>query len=226
MPQSLSPPKNASHKAIQFLLAIITLLIIGKLLTLVPVMNRLHLAGTYKAAELVWFSAELSALVIFYFFARAIIAATPNNGNILSFLRTIAEPLTILIIVILGQELLWQLLEPFVRAPGKKVYFSVAIISILAISIWLIVRAYHSAFYLVAVSEKIAKHISQFMPHLDTTCTACGHKVKSNALFCSHCGVKITAQKNCPECSTELLANEKFCQHCGFEVKQRSDLNA
>ena len=219
MTNRLPTPNTACQKAIQYLLAIITILVIGKLITFIPVMSRLQIAGTYNAAEIVWFGAKLSALVMFYYFSRFFIAAIPNNGNILSFFRNVAEPLTILVIVIIGQELLWQLLEPFVQTTGKKIYFSLAILLIVTISIWLVLKAYQSALYLFDASQKIAKYFSRFIPNQNNTCIACGNKVMSNAVFCSHCGLKIAEQTSCLECGEVLLANEKFCQHCGTEIK-------
>ena len=217
---TLSPPPNTPcKKATQYLLAIITLLIIGKLITLIPVMDRLQLAGTYKAAEIVWFGTKLSALVMFYFFARSTIAAIPNNGSILSFFRSIAEPLTILVIVIISQELLWQILEPFVQTTGKKIYFSLAILLIVATSIWLVLRAYQSALYLFDTGQKITGYLSRLRPNSNKICISCGNLVKENAIFCSHCGLKLTKQINCLKCGEALLANEKFCRHCGAEAK-------
>jgi len=216
----LSPSNTPCKKATQYFLAIITTLIIGKLITLIPVMDRLQLAGTYKAAEIVWFGAKLSALVMFYYFARSTISAIPNNGSILSFFRHVAEPLTILVIVIIGQELLWQLLEPFVQTTGKKIYFSLAILLIVIISIWLVLRAYQSALYLFDTGKKIADYLSRFKPNLNKICMACGSLVRSNAVFCSHCGLRIAEQTSCSECGEVLLANEQFCRHCGTATKE------
>lgn len=219
----LSPPNTACQKAIQYFLAIIIILITGKLISLIPVMDRLRLADVYKAAEIVWFSTKLSALILFYFFSRSAIAATPNSGGFLSFVRNVAKPLTILLIVIVGQELFWQLLEPFVQSTGKKIYFSLAIILIIAISIWLVFRAYQSALYLFEAGQKIAKYCSRLIPNLNKSCAACGTKIRNNAMFCSNCGLKMAEQTSCLECGEVLLSNEKFCRHCGAEVKEKSE---
>ena len=221
----LPPPNTACQKAIQYFIAIIIILITGKLISLIPVMERLHLAGVYKAAAIVWFSAKLSALIMFYFFSRSTIAAIPNAGSILSFFRNIAEPLTILLIVIVGQELLWQLLEPFVQGAGKKIYFSLAIILIVTISIWLVLRAYQSALYLFEASQNITKYLSRFISNSTKTCIACGTKIKNNAIFCSNCGLKIAEKTSCSECGEVLFSNEKFCRHCGAEVKEKPEFN-
>lgn len=225
MTTSFSQFNNACQRAVQYLLAIIMVLIIGKSITLIPVMSRLQLADTFKAAEMVWFGAKLSALVMFFYFARSTIAAIPNSGGILSFFRNIAEPVTVLIIVILGQELLWQLLEPFVQEMGKTIYFSLAVILIVAVSIWLVFRAYQSAIYLFDASRVITKYLSRFIPNSNKICVSCGKPVTDNAMFCSHCGHEIEEQSNCSECGELLLADEKFCRSCGTEVKEKSDLS-
>ncbi|NOQ13963.1 MAG: zinc-ribbon domain-containing protein [Methyloprofundus sp.] len=223
---TLSPsPNTACQKAIQYFIAIIIILVIGKLISLIPVMGRLQLAGVYKAAEIVWFSTKLFALIMFYYFSRSTIAAIPNNGSILSFVRNVAEPLTILLIVIIGQELFWQLLEPFVQNTGKKIYFSLAIIFIVTISIWLAFRAYQSALYLFEASQKIAKYLSRFISDTNKTCMACGAKIRNNAMFCSYCGCKTVEQASCSECGEVLLSNERFCRHCGTEVKENPDFS-
>lgn len=219
---TIMPQTTPSQKAIQYFLAIITTLLIGKLISMIPVMSRLQLAGTYKAAEIVWFGSKISALVMFYYFARSAIAAIPNNGSILSFFRNIAEPITILVIVIIGQELLWQLLEPFVQNTGKKVYFSLAILAIVSISIWLVLKAYQSALYLFETSQQVAKFLSRFAPSSHHSCTACGHHIRNNAIYCSSCGIKIAEKTDCVECGQVLQANEKFCRHCGTEVIEKT----
>ena len=216
----LSPTDNAYQKAIQYFLAIIMILIIGKLISLIPVMSRLQLAGTYKVAQIVWFSAKLSVLILFYFFARYSLAVLPNTGAILSFFRNIVEPLTVLIIVIIGQELLWQLLEPFVQTTGKKIYFSLAILLIVTISILLVLRAYQSALYLLNAGPEITKYLSRLVPISYKICTACSKKVMENAIFCSYCGYKLEEDSSCSKCREILLADEKFCRHCGTEVKE------
>ena len=214
----LPPPITASQKAIQYFFAILSILIIGKLITIIPVMDRLQLAGTYKAAQIAWLGAKLSALVLFYYFARATITAIPNNGSLLPFIRNITGPLTILVIVIIGQELLWQLLEPFVQTAGKKIYYSLAIIVIIAISIWLVFRAYQSALYLSGTGQKIVKYISKIRYSQYKACTDCGHQIKNDAKFCSQCGLKILDHVNCSECGQLVSVSENFCQHCGAKA--------
>ncbi len=221
---TLIPPTTPCQKAIQYFLAIIAILLIGKLISIIPVMSRLQIVGTYRAAEIVWFGAKLTALIMFYYFARYTIAAIPNNGSMLSFVRNIAKPLTILLIVIIGQELLWQILDPFVQRTGEKIYFSLAIITIVIISIWLVFKAYQSALYLFEGGQQIAKYLSRLVPNSFQTCIACGNQVKNNALFCSACGNKIAEQTSCQECGEVIRANEKFCRHCGTEANEKSEL--
>lgn len=220
MANLILPVISPKQKAIKIFLAIITLLVFGKLISLIPVMDRLQVAGTYKAAEIVWFGSKLSALVMFFFFTRAMIAAIPNNGSSFSFFRDLAEPLSILLIVIIGQELLWQLLEPFVQSSGKKIYFSLAIILIVSLSAWLVFRAYRSALYLLDTKQKIINFFSHLKHFQYKKCIACGSQVTDNAVFCSHCGIKIDQQPHCTQCDQVLLSGEKFCQYCGTEAKK------
>lgn len=225
MTNLLSQADSPGHKAVQYLLAIVTILIMGKLITVIPVMDRLQLLDTYRAAEIVWFSAKLAVLILFFYFSRSTIAAIPDTGSFLSFIRNILEPLTVLIIAIIGQEMLWQLLDPFVKKLGGKIYFSLAILLIVAISIWLVFRAYQSAPYLFGSRQKITKLLSRVVPILHKNCEACGEQIKGSAIFCSHCGHKVKPQENCLECGQALLANEKFCRQCGTAINSNIAIN-
>lgn len=223
MMNSFSQSSNACQKAVQYLVAILMILIIGKLITMIPVMTRLKLVSPFKAAEVVWFMAKLSALVLFFYFSRATTSVITKSGGILTFFRDIATPLTILIIVIIGQELLWEMLKPFVRSTGKTAYYSFAIVLIVAISIWLVLRVYKSSVYLFDSKGELPDFISRFVPKIHKVCTACSEQIPGNAQFCSHCGHKAPEKKNCLECNEVLSINEKFCRHCGTAVEESSD---
>ena len=44
-------------------------------------------------------------------------------------------------------------------------------------------------------------------------CSSCGYENDEDALFCNHCGSKLT--KTCPHCSQENKADARFCKNCG-----------
>ncbi len=215
MPTTLYQSNSAGQRAVQHFLTLIFILVVAKLISWIPVMNRLQLADTFTAAEIIWFSAKFAALVIFFYFSRATIAAIPSRAGIAAFLRNIAEPITLLIIVIISQELLWQLLTPFVRATGETIYFSLAVLVIISTSIWLILKAYQATPHLFDAQQNISACLSRLIPNKHKLCTSCGKQIFSNALFCCHCGHKTQEQANCATCGQALSADEKFCAHCG-----------
>ena len=191
MSSLMSMSNNACRRAAQLFITIVIILVVGKLITLVPVMHQLQLADTFKAAEVIWFLAKLAALIMFFLFARYLIEAIPNNGGTLSFVKGIAEPLTVLLIVIMGQALLWQLLVPFVDGVGRTVYYSAAIILIVCVSVWFVLSAYRNALYIVDAVKKIDETLSRFIPQQKIVCAQCHAEISTKANYCNQCGHKI-----------------------------------
>jgi hypothetical protein len=191
MSSLMSMSNNACRRAAQLFITIVIILVVGKLITLVPVMHQLQLADTFNAAEVIWFLAKLAALIMFFLFARYLIEAIPNNGGTLSFVKGIAEPLTVLLIVIMGQALLWQLLVPFVDGVGRTVYYSAAIILIVCVSVWFVLSAYRNALYIVDAVKKIGETLSRFIPQQKIVCAQCHAEISTNANYCNQCGHKI-----------------------------------
>ncbi len=218
MPTTLYQSNSAGQRAAQHLLTLILILVVAKLISWIPVMNHLQLADTFTAAEIIWFSAKFAALIIFFYFSRATIAAIPARAGIASFLRNIAEPITLLVIVIISQELLWQLLTPFVKNTGETIYFSLAVLAIISASIWLVVKAYQATPYLFETQQNIGAYFARLIPNRHMLCTSCGQNIQSNAAFCCHCGHKAREQRSCNTCGQSLSADEKFCAHCGTET--------
>lgn len=191
MSSLMSMSNNACRRAAQLFITIVIILVVGKLITLVPVMHQLQLADTFNAAEVIWFLAKLATLIMFFLFARYLIEAIPNNGGTLSFVKGIAEPLTVLLIVIMGQALLWQLLVPFVDGVGRTVYYSAAIILIVCVSVWFVLSAYRNALYIVDAVKKIGETLSRFIPQQKIVCAQCHAEISTNANYCNQCGHKI-----------------------------------
>ena len=216
---------NASRRAAQLFITIIIILLLGKLITLVPVMQQLQIANTYTAAEIIWFLAKIISLVVFFLFARNLIEAIPNNGGALSFLRGVAEPLTVLLIVIMGQALLWQMLAPFVDDLGKTVYNSAAIILIVCVSIWFVLSAYRHSLYLVDAMRKVSGILSRFIPQQQINCDQCHAEISTNASFCSQCGHKIQKTLCCSECGEGISDEQSYCQNCGSRLNEVTEAN-
>ena len=221
---SLNPLSNNSFRqAAQLFITIVIILLLGKLITLVPVMQELQIAHTFNAGEVIWFLAKLTSLVVFIFFAHFLIEAIPNNGGTLSFVKGIAEPFTVLLIVIMGQALLWQMLSPFVDAAGRTVYNSAAIILIVCVSIWFVLRAYRHSLYIVNALREVSGILSRFIPKQQIMCDQCHAKISTNATFCSQCGHKMQKPLCCPECGKRISDDQNNCQNCGSRLNEVTD---
>ena len=211
----ISSPSNSGRRATQLFITILAILAVGKLITLVPVMDQLEVAGVFKAAWVIWFLARLAALITFYFFACYLAEAIPNCGGVLSFARGIAEPLIALLLLITVQALFWELLAPFVNGLGRTIYHSSAIILIVCVSIWLIVRAYVHAAYLVDTVAKLVEMLSGLLPQQKRTCPHCHAEMAGDAPFCMACGHKTAETARCAACGTAAAKDQKYCRNCG-----------
>jgi hypothetical protein len=220
----ISLSNNACRRAAQLFITIVIILVLGKLITLVPVMHQLQLADTFKAADIIWFLAKLAALVVFFLFARYSIEAIPNNGGTLSFVRGIAEPLTVLLIVIMGQALLWQLLAPFVDGVGRTIYNSTVIILIVCISVWFVLKAYRHALYIMDAVMKVGGILSRLIPQQKIVCDQCHAEISTNANFCNQCGHKIQKSLCCSECGEAISEGQRYCQNCGSTLSEVTTL--
>jgi len=206
------------HKAVQLLVTLLIVLFLGKVISLLPVMQKLVMFHTIKASNAVWFLAEISALCLFYFFARYTVESIPNKGGVLHFLRGIANPFTILIMVILTQDLVWQVLAPFVRHSGKTIYFSIAISIIVGVSVWLAFTVYKCANTVAASLGQLRYAVSKLIQPSKSICDHCKAELSSKAHFCDQCGHKMPESRLCPECGVNVSKDQKFCRECGADL--------
>jgi ribosomal protein L40E len=221
----ISLSNDAFRRAAQLFITIVIILLLGKLITLVPVMQRVLIADTYTAADIIWFFAKVISLVVFFIFARYLIESIPNNGGALSFIRGVAEPLTMLLIVIMGQALLWQMLAPFVDDVGRIIYNSAAIILIVCVSIWFVLSAYRHSLYIVDAIRGVSDILSRYIPQQQIICEQCHAEISKNATFCSQCGNETQKTLCCSECGEEILGEQSYCQNCGFRLKEVKEVD-
>ncbi|MGR9114272.1 MAG: zinc ribbon domain-containing protein [Gammaproteobacteria bacterium] len=206
------------RRAAQYLVTVVAVLLIGYVLSILPVMTRLEFVGVLLAADLILFVSRAAALVFFFLFARHALAAIPEHSGILSFFKGIAEPAAVLIIVIIGQDLLWQVIEPFVGGSGKTVYFGGVIALIVSVGVWLVFCAYRQAAELLDSVQYVTEQFLKLMSAQKNLCSSCGGKLTKDAKFCSHCGHKVEATTACLNCGQSLEEGQKYCQNCGKAV--------
>jgi len=122
----------------------------------------------------------------------------------------------------MGQALLWQMLAPFVDVVGRTIYNSVAIILIVGISVWFVLRTYRYSLYIINALRDISQNLSRLIPQQQIICDQCHVETPINAVFCSQCGHKIKVQETlcCTECGGKDLDDQNNCQNCGSKVNK------
>lgn len=211
---------NQCYRAAQWLIAMLSVLLLGHLIAWVPVMSQLELFRSFKAGEVVRLCSETAALVLFFFFVRYSVQAMPGQGGFIAFFKAIAEPIAILVIAILGQALLWRLIDPFVGTTGRTVYYGTAIALIVAISAWLVWVAYQNAGDVVDAAGKTVS-FAKFLfkkSGRKVICGQCGAEISSDAKYCGQCGHERPETLSCSACGKELSAGQNYCQYCGAET--------
>lgn len=210
---------SGGYRAAQYLITILIVLLVGYLISLLPIMSGLVIADRLAATDLVIFVTQMTALALFYLFAVNAITAFPKTGGALFFAKAITTPSALLIIVIIGQGVLWQVLGPFVGSAGKTAYYSIAILLIVLIGIWLVWVAFQNAPYLIDSVQEI-KETLPALPSLRTsTCPECGQLSARSAKFCCHCGHLKHKEFKCSDCGETLQPEQKFCHNCGLHIE-------
>ncbi len=210
---------SGGYRAAQYLITILIVLLVGYLMSLLPVMSRLVIADRLAATGLVLFVTQMTALVLFYLFAVNAIAALPKTGGVLFFVKAVSVPAALLIIVIIGQGVIWQVLGLFVGATGRSFYFGIAILLIVLIGIWLVWVAFQNAPYLIDSMEEV-KETLPALPSLRTSaCPECGQLSSRSAKFCCHCGHPKHKEFKCSACGEALQEDQKFCHNCGHSIE-------
>lgn len=210
---------SGGYRAAQYLITILIVLLVGYLMSLLPVMSRLVIADRLAATDLVLFVTQMTALILFYLFAVNAIAALPKTGGALFFVKAISVPAALLVIVIVGQGVIWQVLGLFVGASGKSFYFGIAILLIVLIGIWLVWVAFQNAPYLIDSMEEV-KETLPALPSLRTSaCPECGQLSSRSAKFCCHCGHPKHKEFKCSACGEALQEDQKFCHNCGHSIE-------
>lgn len=214
------------NRAAQYLVTLLVLLLVGYLISLLPIMSRLEIAKGISAAQIVIFFTELVALALFYFFAIRAISALPKQGGVLFFVRALMVPGTLLIIVIIGQAVLWHVLAPFIGSTGKNIYLGIAILLIVLVGIWFVWMAYQNSPHLIQSIRQITDNVPRLTYLQTSACPKCGQLSDRNAPFCSHCGEPKPKEATCSGCGAVLSNDQKICQHCGQPAKETDGVSS
>ncbi|WP_140914231.1 zinc ribbon domain-containing protein [Methylomonas koyamae] len=210
---------SAALRAAQLLVTLLTILAIGKAVSLVPMMDQLELFWHFKAGQIVWFAAKLAALVLFYFCASLALQTVPDRGGVLVFAKDIAEPLCALAILVAAQSLFWEVLAPFVNATGKTIYYGSVLTLIVGVSVWLVLRAYRQADRLVLALSDWARLRPWLAAADKRRCRQCRAAVSAKAKYCGECGSSLQPSVHCYACGALVGEEQRYCPDCGADLQ-------
>lgn len=210
--------RNNGYRAMQYLVTMLIVLLTGYLTSLLPVMTRLEFADRLTAADIVLFITQAAALSFFYLSAIHAVTALPKTGDALFFFKAVALPITWLMIVVIGQNIVWQVIAPFIGSSEKTLYYAIVILLILLNSIWLVWVAFQNAPYLIDSLHHIKSPIATMPNLLTSACSECGQLSARSAKFCRYCGHPKQKTTRCAGCHELLTPDQKFCHHCGLSV--------
>lgn len=71
---------------------------------------------------------------------------------------------------------------------------------------------------LIAARVRALRATSTSAPPGSPSCSACGPRPETDAVFCSTCGVRLREGGACAGCGADLDAGSRFCARCGAGV--------
>lgn len=185
------------QKPLQILIAIFFTLMVGTLIAKVPSFAETALYRHLDLADLIVFLTQLAALLLLYLLAREVKESLPKNGKICSFLRGILPPIAALLILILGEDVLMDILEPFLSITGERLVILLFWLAILASGVWLIWSSYQHGPELIAGIVAWARFFETWGKEI-TLCPACGAHIDKGVKFCGYCGAPIQSKGDNP----------------------------
>jgi len=224
MVEKLQTKSIACRKAVQYLVAIIVTLIIGKLVADIPLFANTVLFHSLTSGELVSFVTKMAVLVLIFVFTRSVINAMDGNGSGVSFLRGIAVPLASLLIVVIAQQSIRDLLSPFLETPGNSILTMFSSAAVFATAFWLIYAFYRYSPLLFDYVMFLGKELrSQVTGTPSTrTCLNCGCPLADHAKYCPSCGTEFSEMR-CRHCHAMMFLPAKYCSQCGSSQQTESN---
>lgn len=181
---------QAWFKPLQSLVAILFTWIVGSLVAGSDTFATTPLVRGLSLADLAMFLTRFITLVLLFILVRQVQAALPENGRIASFLRALLPPLATLLILLLAQNLVLDMAEPFLSLGGERILVLLFWLAILAGAGWLVWTSYNHAPELVAGLLALGGKLERW-PHKLHTCPSCGAHLKDQGRFCGYCGTPL-----------------------------------
>ncbi|BCX82029.1 hypothetical protein MIT9_P1611 [Methylomarinovum caldicuralii] len=181
---------QAWRKPLQSLVAILFTWLIGVVVASSDLFAETPLLRGLSLADLALFLTQLVILVLLFVLARQIQAALPENGRIASFLRAILPPLATLVILLLAQNLILDIVAPYLALWGEHLLVLLFWLLVIATAAWLVWTSYCHAPELIAGVLAFGGKLGQ-LPKKLNTCPACGAHRRDDGPYCSYCGTRL-----------------------------------
>jgi Double zinc ribbon len=208
-------------KSAQYFVAIIITLIISELVERIPLFSTTEIFSGLNSAELLNFLTKMAVLVLFFTFTKHASNALRGIGNGVSFLRRIAIPVAVLIIVCVAQESIESILAPYLTYTGKSLLIIISSLAVLSAAVWVIVAGYRYSpmlfEFFVALGQKTRSLLRSFTR--ERTCPACSAPVKDAVNYCPGCGNDLELDR-CKNCDAKMGVTAKYCGQCGHPRKE------
>ncbi len=179
------------QRPFQSIVAILITWVFGHLLARSGTFASTPLVDSLSLADLALLLSRCAILVLLLVLARQLQTVLPENGKGSSFLRAVLTPLAALIILLLGQNLLLEMVDPFLSRNGEQLLILVFWLAAVAATGWLIWRSYLHGPQLVAGLIALGHRFNQSREE-SRTCPHCGAHLKEAANYCAYCGAALT----------------------------------
>jgi len=169
----------------RYALVLVAAVLLGTLIGELTVFKQTML-GTPKlpATALARFLGYGGALAMFTLLGQRAAGQLRDAGTGAEHLGALIFPLTLLIVLSAGYDIVLTTLRPFLSATHKDVYNWVFVLGISACALWLVVRLYRHSEGLVELVNRVRPRVRR----LGTKCDACGAALRDEAKFCAACG--------------------------------------
>jgi len=166
----------------RYALVLVAAALLGAAIGELPVFKQTTL-GTPKlpAAALARFLGSGGALVIFALVAQRAASQLRRSEDSMAHLAFLLLPLTGLIVLSLGYDILLAILHPFLGAAHKNLYNWLFVLGISACAVWLVAALYRHSEGLIELLRAVPRAPAE-------KCDACGTALHEHARFCAACG--------------------------------------
>jgi len=167
-------------------------LLLGAILGSLPLFKEAVLGNTkLTASHVVQFMGYGGALLVFWLLGRRAAMELPEDGNGLSFLRHVITPLTTLIVLSAGYQVLLLLAGPFLEKTGKTIYNWIFVIGIVAAALCLTLAWFRHSAPVMESLQALGRVGQSGKPQSSLPCPKCHSPVPRGMKFCGHCGTSM-----------------------------------